>query len=211
MKTEIWLIRHGETDWNAEQRLQGWRDIPLNEAGRQQAKSVQRFLTQQNIAFDAVLTSDLQRAIQTAQIAFEGYPTVLNQDAQLRERNYGIYEGQPWRNLIQFPDQPTLEINLRNPELEVPEGESLTVFHERIIQAFHRIALERPTQRLAVIAHGGVIEMVWRYIKKVELTVPRSESILNASVNHFAIDKEQQWHEIAWGQIDHLPSSAQGL
>lgn len=211
MKTEIWLIRHGETDWNAEQRLQGWRDIPLNEAGRQQAKSVQRFLTQQNIAFDAVLTSDLQRAIQTAQIAFEGYPAALNQDAQLRERNYGIYEGRPWRNLIQLPDQPTLEVNLRNPELEVPEGESLTVFHQRIIQAFNRIALERPTQRLAVIAHGGVIEMVWRYIRKVDLTIPRSESILNASVNHFAIDNAQQWHEISWAQIDHLPSSVQGL
>lgn len=211
MKTEIWLIRHGETAWNAEQRLQGWRDIPLNEAGKQQAKSVQRYLQQQKITFDAVLTSDLKRAIETAEIAFEGYPTVLNQDAQLRERNYGIYEGHPWQNLIQLPDQPTPEINLRNPKLDVPEGESLTVFHERVIQAFNRIAVERPTQRLAIVAHGGVIEMVWRNIKKIELTTPRSDRILNASVNHFAIDQQQQWHEIAWAQIDHLPLSAQGL
>lgn len=211
MKTEIWLIRHGETAWNAEQRLQGWRDIPLNEVGRQQAKSVQRYLQQQDIRFDAVLTSDLKRAIETAEIAFEGYPTVFNQDAQLRERNYGIYEGHPWQNLIQLPDQPSPEINLRNPKLDVPEGESLTVFHERVIQAFNRIATERPTQRLAIIAHGGVIEMVWRYIKKIELTTPRSERILNASVNHFSIDQQQQWQEIAWAQINHLPSSAQGL
>ena len=204
MKTEIWLIRHGETHWNAEQRLQGWRDIPLNETGKKQAQSVQRFLQQQQISFDAVLTSDLQRAVETAHIAFEGYPTVFDQDPQLRERNYGIYEGHPWRSLTQLPDEPEPEINLRNPNLEVPEGESLIVFHERVISTFNRIASERPTQRLAIVAHGGVIEMVWRHMQKIELSIPRSAPILNASVNHFSIDQNQQWHEVAWAQIGHL-------
>lgn len=202
--TQIWLIRHGETDWNAEQRLQGWRDIPLNEMGKEQARSVQRFVQTQQINFDAILSSDLQRAIQTAQIAFEGVYSNIEQDPLLRERNYGIYEGHPWQSLTQLPDQPAPEVNLRNPDLVVPEGESLLIFHERIINAFNRIALERPNQRLAVIAHGGVIDMVWRQIKKMDLSTPRPYKILNASVNHFAINNEDHWQDIAWAQTDHL-------
>ena len=210
-KTEIWLIRHGETDWNAEQRLQGWRDIPLNDSGKAQAKSVQRFLEQQRIAFDAVLSSDFQSAIQTAEIAFECSPESIICLPQLRERNYGIYEGHPWQSLTQLPDQPEPEINLRNPDLIVPEGESLLTFNQRIITAFNDIAVQRPNQKLAVIAHGGVIEMVWRYIQKADLSTPRPYKILNASVNHFAIDQQRHWHEIAWAQTDHIQTANEGL
>ena len=202
--TQIWLIRHGETDWNAAQRLQGWRDIPLNDTGKNQAKSVQRFLDQQRIAFDGVLSSDLQRAIQTAQIAFAQHQYPIEQIPALRERNYGIYEGHSWQSLTQLPNEPAPKINLRDPSLDVPEGESLLTFHQRIIEAFNQIALQRPNQKLAVIAHGGVIEMVWRYIQQADLSTPRPYKILNASVNHFAINKEQQWQEIAWAQVAHL-------
>lgn len=202
--TQIWLIRHGETDWNAAQRLQGWRDIPLNDTGKNQAKSVQRFLDQQRIAFDGVLSSDLQRAIQTAQIAFAQHQYPIEQIPALRERNYGIYEGHPWQSLTQLPNEPAPKINLRDPSLDVPEGESLLTFHQRIIEAFNQIALQRPNQKLAVIAHGGVIEMVWRYIQQADLSTPRPYKILNASVNHFAINQEQQWQEIAWAQVAHL-------
>ncbi|WP_269900340.1 histidine phosphatase family protein [Paenalcaligenes faecalis] len=202
--TQIWLIRHGETDWNAAQRLQGWRDIPLNDTGKNQAKSVQRFLDQQRIAFDGVLSSDLQRAIQTAQIAFAQHQYPIEQIPALRERNYGIYEGHPWQSLTQLPNEPAPKINLRDPNLDVPEGESLLTFHQRIIEAFNQIALQRPNQKLAVIAHGGVIEMVWRYIQQADLSTPRPYKIVNASVNHFAINQEQQWQEIAWAQVAHL-------
>lgn len=202
--TQIWLIRHGETDWNAAQRLQGWRDIPLNDTGKNQAKSVQHFLDQQRIAFDGVLSSDLQRAIQTAQIAFAQHQYPIEQIPALRERNYGIYEGHPWQSLTQLPNEPAPKINLRDPNLDVPEGESLLTFHQRIIEAFNQIALQRPNQKLAVIAHGGVIEMVWRYIQQADLSTPRPYKIVNASVNHFAINQEQQWQEIAWAQVAHL-------
>lgn len=205
--THFWLIRHGQTDWNAEQRLQGWRDMPLNAIGKEQALAVRRFLDQQDVQFDAVLSSDLQRAIETAEIALEGHSTTplpLIQDASLRERNYGIYEGHPWRQLLQLPDEPAPEINLRDPNTAVPEGETLTVFHDRIITAFDRIATERPGQQLAVIAHGGVIDMVWRKLQHLGLTTLHPMRIMNASVNHFSINNQQQWHEIAWAQTDHL-------
>lgn len=211
MKTEIWLIRHGETDWNAEQRLQGWRDIALNNIGKAQAKSIQKFLAQHPVNFDAVLSSDLQRAVQTAEIAFEQQAYPIEQLPQLRERNYGIYEGRPWQSLTQLPGQPAPEINLRNPDLLVPEGETLLVFHQRIVDAFNQIAEERPNQKLAIVAHGGVIEMAWRHIQKADLSTPRPYKILNASVNHFAIDTLRQWHEIAWAQVDHIDFAHEGL
>lgn len=203
-KTHFWLIRHGETDWNVEQRLQGWRDIALNERGKQQAQSIRVFLDTKNITFDAVLSSDLQRAVQTAEIIFSGLQTPLIKDSQLRERNYGIYEGEPWKKMLQLVDHPAPEINLRDPDLLIPNGETLTVFHERIVQGFNRIATERPNQHLAVIAHGGVIDMVWRQLQGLDLTTLSPMQILNASLNHFSIDSQHQWQEIAWGQIDHL-------
>jgi len=209
-RTEIWLIRHGETDWNAEQRLQGWRDIPLNDVGKAQALSVQRYLEQQRIDFDAVLSSDLQRAIQTAQIAFEPYGYQVEQLSMLRERNYGIYEGQPWQQLIPLPDRQAPTINLRDPQTEIPEGESLPVFYQRIIRAFNQIAQDRPQQKLAVVAHGGVIDMVWRHIKNIDLTSQRPYKIMNASVNHFRITT-QLWEEVAWAQTDHIERANEGL
>lgn len=202
--TQIWLIRHGETSWNAEQRLQGWRDIPLNEEGTKQAQSIQQYLKQNPLELDAILSSDLQRAIQTAEIAFSGMGLAVEQDPKLRERNYGIYEGHPWRNLLHIPDQPKPDINLRDPELDIPEGESLLVFKDRVVHTFNRIANERPNQRIAIVAHGGVIEMVWRQIQQIALDVPRPYRILNASVNHFSICPVKGWQEIAWNQISHL-------
>lgn len=202
--THIWLIRHGETSWNAEQRLQGWRDIPLNEIGAQQARSVHGFLQKNPLQLDAIICSDLQRAIQTAEIAFEQYPLPIIQDPTLRERNYGIYEGHPWRELLHLPDQPPPAINLRNPDLDIPEGENLRVFNERIITNFNRIAAERPSQRLAIVAHGGVIDMVWRHIQQFSIDTPSQYRILNASVNHFSICPHNGWRTEAWAQTEHL-------
>lgn len=199
-RTQFWLIRHGETDWNVEQRLQGWRDIPLNEVGKKQAQSIRHFLDSQALEFDAILSSDLQRAVQTAQIIFPETTPPLIQYPQLRERNYDIYEGEPWKKLLQLVDQPAPEINLRDPNLLIPNGESLIDFHDRIVHIFNTIAKERPNQCLAVIAHGGVIDMVWRQIKNLDLTTLHPIQIHNASMNHFAIDDQQKWHEIAWGQ-----------
>ncbi len=203
-KTEIWLIRHGETDWNSKKCLQGWRDIPLNDVGKQQAKSIRQWLETKKIPFDRVFSSDLQRAIQTAEIIFKGLGIPSTQEPQLRERNYGIYEGQPWGKLLQLPNQPEPEINIRDPNLVIPEGESLLFFHDRVINAFNRIAAKHSDENIAVVAHGGVIDMVWRQLQKLDLTTPHPRQILNASVNHFSIDQNKQWQKVAWDQIDHL-------
>src|SRR5690606_24937790 len=116
--THFWLIRHGETEWNAGRRLQGWLDIPLSDIGRQQAHRLAAHLRAlQGPQFKAVLSSDLSRAAETARIATEHLGLPVLADERLRERNYGVYQGMDWAALTQ--DLNTQGVNLRDPSQEV--------------------------------------------------------------------------------------------
>src|SRR5690625_6467411 len=134
--TEFWLIRHGETAWNAKQRLQGWVNIPLNDKGREQAQNLQRYFQNKKICslFDMAISSDLDRALETATIALQHTDLPILQDKRLRERSYGIYEGKHWRNLMRPIEQidessdVSAAPNLRHPQQEVPAGASLLQF-----------------------------------------------------------------------------------
>jgi len=215
-KTEFWLIRHGETAWNAAQKLQGWVDIPLNENGRQQAANLQRYFQREKICaqFDLVLSSDLQRAAETALIALEHRQITPITDPRLRERSYGIYEGQHWRDLMRPVNSQDEEdsagttqkrLNLRQPDAPVPEGESLIEFNQRIQSAFESLAQEYAGQRVAVFAHGGVIDIVWRHTHQLDLLAQRPRPIPNTSINHFEIKMAPVlWQPIRWEITDHL-------
>lgn len=209
MKTEIWLIRHGETDWNAQQRLQGWADIPLNETGRNQALAVRRYVQNQQLHVDHVISSDLIRAAETAQIAFDLPLNQVTRYNSLRERNYGVYEGELWHQLMAVDAQSTPEINLRSPNQEVPQGENLTVFNTRILAAFNQLSQTYAGKKLAVFAHGGVIDIVWRQLNQADLLTQRPQPILNASVNQFIIDANATWKNIHWAQHHHLEDTVE--
>lgn len=207
--TRFWLIRHGETQWNAERRLQGWLDIPLNAVGQQQAHRVAGHL--QSSAFgaqvDIVVSSDLCRAYETAQIAATHLGLPIVRDAQLRERCYGIYEGQDWA-MLEGKQAGSQYINFRDPAQQVEQGETLPAFAERITQAFERLARKYPQQNLLVFSHGGVIDIAWREASGVGLAAPRRDPILNASINCLAIDIDSNWHLLDWGQGSHLHAPA---
>lgn len=204
MKTEIWLIRHGETDWNAQQRLQGWADIPLNETGKNQALAVRRYIQSQQLHVDHVISSDLIRAAETAQIAFDLPLSQVTRYNSLRERNYGVYEGELWQELMAVDTQNVPEINLRSPTQDIPQGENLTVFNTRILNAFNELSQNYAGKRLAVFAHGGVIDIVWRQLNQVDLFTQRPQPIPNASVNQFTIDTDTIWKNVHWAQHHHL-------
>jgi len=212
-KTEFWLIRHGETAWNAKQRLQGWADIPLNDIGRQQAQNLQRYFQQTKICdqFDAAISSDLSRAKETALIALEHTQLEVLSEKQLRERSYGIYEGEHWRNLMRPVQQEaqkeskTHKPNLRQPDQKVPDGESLIEFRQRVSTAFEQLAQTFRGQRVAVFAHGGVIDIVWRQTHGLDLLAQRPRPIPNTSINHFEIQIANiQWRPIQWEITEHL-------
>jgi probable phosphoglycerate mutase len=142
--TTILLARHGETDWNREGRWQGWADPPLNELGREQARMLAEEL--RDTPFDAVYTSDLKRAHQTAEIvaAPHGVPVVT--DRGLREIDIGSWSG------LTKP-----EIEDRFPSGERPDGETREQHSARVVAAVERIAREHPGERILIVTHGGTM------------------------------------------------------
>lgn len=143
----IYLIRHGETEYNAEKRYQGTRDIPLSDAGRAR-------LHKADFTPDALYVSPLTRARQTAEILFPGIPQIPVQD--LREMCFGSFEG---RNYIEMEHDPEyLAWVASNSETACPDGERKADFCERTCKAFAGVvdeALTKGVERLAIVAHGG--------------------------------------------------------
>lgn len=150
--TELILVRHGETEWNATHRAQGQADIPLNEAGRRQAERVAEELSHRRVA--AVYSSDLGRALDTARAIAKALDLTVEVDPDLREIDQGEWEG-----------LETAAIGERWPELwgearhysRRPGGESPGEVRARCMQALHRIVAAHPDDPVVVVTHGGPI------------------------------------------------------
>ena len=207
--TRFWLIRHGETQWNAERRLQGWRDIPLSDVGIRQAEHLRTYLMSSLFAdkIDIIVSSDLCRAYDTAIIATDHYGLLIDRNEGLRERNYGVYEGYDWASLNVAAGAGN-QVNFRDPEQAVDQGETLPQFSERVVHAFAELAQRHSGKNVLVFSHGGVIDIAWRTANKIGFDAPRPAPILNTSINQFAIDADKQWHPLAWGRSCHLPAEA---
>lgn len=148
MSVIVWLVRHGETEWNAAGRFQGWTDVPLNATGRSQAEALAKVLEDES--FDGVWSSDLERAVETARIAL-AEPT---EDRRLRELDFGDIEGALWDQL-----DPEIRAALKDFDVfESPGGESAAGFIDRVFGFLDGL----PTGRHIVFAHGGVIRAVAR-------------------------------------------------
>ena len=171
--TLLYLVRHGETDWNRARRIQGSTDIPLNATGRQQAATTGALLARRE--WDGVYSSPLSRAFETASIiaAELGLGTPQTIDA-IVERNYGTAEGMTWSEIDgKFP-----------PGTEVPGRESRDEVADRVLPALLQLAEEHPDQSLVVVSHGGVIRSILNAVH------PESsgEQIRNGSVHSFRHD-----------------------
>ena len=203
--TQFWLIRHGETQWNAERRLQGNIDIPLNATGLEQAENLGQFLRSPafDVRIDTVVSSDLGRAYETATTAAGHFNLPIEPNPQLRERCYGIYEGQDWAKLKALGT-----LDFRRPEQDVEQGETLEVFAARVTQAFEALAQRYRGHNVMVFSHGGVIDIVWRKATGNALNAPRPDPIQNASINQFSIDEDGRWHLQDWGMVEHLNDAA---
>ena len=150
--TEFWLVRHGQTDWNVDERWQGHSDIPLNPAGLEQARRLAKKLTGQH--FDALYTSDLQRAAQTAEVLGASLGLAYQTDPRLREINLGLWEGMLESELRQQFSSAWEE--RRNDPLNghAPGGETLPEVASRLELAFNTIASTYPAGKVLVVSHG---------------------------------------------------------
>jgi probable phosphoglycerate mutase len=209
--TEIWLVRHGETPWNAERRVQGWEDIGLNETGIEQARALGRHiknLTQAGQGLDAVYTSDLKRAHATAQTVAHEVGLPLNIHKGVRERHFGVLQGLVYDEMDAHAPEAAAIWRARDPNAELPGGESLGFFYTRVIEAINEIAARHVGQRVMVVSHGGAMDIVWRHANQVSLQAPRQAPLLNASLNRLNVSPEG-WSVIRWGDVDHLANGTQ--
>ncbi len=140
--TTLLLARHGETDWNRESRWQGWADPPLNDAGREQARLLREQLRE--TPFDAVYSSDLRRAHETAEIVAAPHDVPVIAERGLREIDVGS-----WSGLLHS------EIEERFPGGERPDGETREQHLARVLATVERIARAHPGERLLLVTHGG--------------------------------------------------------
>ncbi|MCB1958374.1 MAG: histidine phosphatase family protein, partial [Rhodocyclaceae bacterium] len=160
MSVRICLVRHGETAWNAERRLQGHSDIPLNAVGEDQARATARQLTEQR--FDAIYTSDLRRARQTAQACAAALGLREIAEPALRERHFGFFQGLTYDEArLRHPGAYHL-FETRDTAYAFEGGESLATFYQRVVAAITALADRHPGGQLLVVAHGGVLDCINR-------------------------------------------------
>jgi alpha-ribazole phosphatase len=149
---ELWLVRHGQTDWNVEGRYQGQSDVPLNEAGLNQARLLAESLRGSH--FDALYCSDLKRASRTAEILGQelGLPVIV--DHRLREICQGEWEGLLVDEIARRFSASVSAWENRTREVRAPGGESVAEVAARVAQAADAIALAHPGQRILIVSHG---------------------------------------------------------
>ncbi|ARP91542.1 histidine phosphatase family protein [Bordetella genomosp. 9] len=207
--TEIWLIRHGETDWNRARRLQGWQDTPLNAHGINQAERLAERLAQDAATgpFDALYSSDLQRAHDTATPAAERLGLRVRPEPGLRERCYGVLEGVTMDRLDIEQPEAAAAWKSREPDRLLDGGETLRQFHNRVVATIDDIAQRHDGGRVLVFTHGGVLDIVWRHAQGIPLTHPRDAALLNAGVNRLSVDN-RRWHVMGWADITHISTLA---
>jgi probable phosphoglycerate mutase len=205
MTTNIVLIRHGETAWNAERRLQGHIDIQLNAEGLRQADAVAAALAGERV--DAIVASDLQRAHQTAQAIARLHGMPLHTDPSLRERCFGGFEGLLYAEIEQRFPQEFAAWQAREVDGAMPAGvrvaETFRQFYQRSVHAIMRLAQQHRGQSLVLVAHGGVLECAYRAALGMALETPRNFAVLNASINRFSVS-EGKLMLLSWGEVEHL-------
>ena len=199
--TRLVVVRHGETAWNRDTRIQGHTDIPLNERGLWQANRTGQALRDEGVT--AVYSSDLQRAVQTAQAIAEACGAPLHLDKQLRERHFGHFEGFTHDEILSRSPEEGRRWRSRDPSYGPQGGETLQDFYDRCVRVAERLACQHFGQTVALVAHGGVLDCFYRAATHVGLEAPRSWKIANASINRLLYSSEG-FNLVGWADTAHL-------
>lgn len=205
--TRILAIRHGETAWNVDTRIQGHLDIPLNDTGRWQARRLAQALAARD-AIHAVYSSDLQRAHETAQAIAAATGTPLRTHMGLRERGFGLFEGKTYAEIEQTWPAESEHWRRRTPDWRPPQGgESLLQVRARILQTLQELAAPHAGQQIVLVAHGGVMDQLYRLATGQDLQAPRTWQLGNTAVNRLLWTSEGL-SLVGWADISHLDDDA---
>lgn len=198
--TRLIIVRHGETEWNAAGRIQGHLDSPLDEEGREQAVAVARRLAPEPI--DALYSSDLGRACQTAAPIAAATMLDVVTDPRLRERNLGLFQGITFDEARARHPELFARYKARDLHVDFATGESLLALRDRVAGVLAEIAGRHPGGTVVVVTHGGVLDQVYRLATGLPLEAPRDFEIENASLNHLRWDGTRL-HLEHWGDVSH--------
>ena len=201
--TRIVLIRHGETDWNTETRIQGHTDIPLNARGRWQANRAGAALIGEGL--QAVYSSDLQRAHATAQAVAQAVELPVQISTSLRERAFGSFEGRTFAEIEAEWPEAAQRWRQRDPSFGPPGGEVLHAFYERCVHAVHELAARHEGQAVAIVTHGGVLDCLYRAATGQSLQAPRTWAMTNAGINRL-LRAGEALTLVGWADVGHLES-----
>jgi probable phosphoglycerate mutase len=206
--TRLCIVRHGETAWNAEHRVQGQLDVPLSAVGQAQALAAAKVLAREN--FDVIYSSDLARARQTAEPTASALAREVLVERDLRERHYGIFERLTYAEVkVRFP-QDYARFASRDPEFAFRTGERLRDFFERSIAILSRIAERHPGADILVFTHGGVLDMFYRHATGLALSAERDFGIPNAGLNRVQVGAAG-WQIVLWADVAHLEGALDDL
>ncbi|MEO6410778.1 MAG: histidine phosphatase family protein [Burkholderiaceae bacterium] len=203
--TRVLAIRHGETDWNRDTRIQGQLDIGLNETGRWQARRLALALADEDLS--AVCSSDLARAIDTARELAHPRRLQVITDRGLRERGFGTFEGSTFIEIEARWPLDAARWRRRDLQFAPGGGETLVDLNARCIGAATLLAQAHAGQSIAIVAHGGVLDCLYRAAAHVELDAPRSWEVPNAGINRL-LYTPQGFTLVGWGDVGHLEGHA---
>ena len=203
--TRIIAIRHGETAWNVDTRIQGHLDIPLSANGRWQAERLAEALQDETIT--AIYSSDLTRAWETAQYVGHIHGLQLTKEVGLRERDFGDFEGKTFAEIEVLLPEQSLRWRKRDPEFYPAGGESLVAMRTRVLEAAERLAAQHPGEQIALVGHGGVMDVLYRAATRLDIQAPRTWALGNAAINRLLWSPEG-FSLVGWADTSHLDDDA---
>lgn len=221
--TRVVLVRHGETEWNRGRRIQGQTDTALSALGVLQAAAIgQRLLRER---FAAIYSSDLARARDTARAILQArlQADALTQpevapastqastqasaqvivDARLREMDFGEWEGKTSSEIAQSHPEAHARSKARDPDFRIPGGETFRQLYVRAVACVAALAETHPGASICVVAHGGILDMLYRHTNDIALERPRVFSLYNAAFNCLEYHDKRFRLEV-WGEVGHL-------
>ncbi|MBM3386406.1 MAG: histidine phosphatase family protein [Betaproteobacteria bacterium] len=201
--TRILAIRHGETAWNVDTRIQGHLDIPLNDIGRQQARWLAQTLAERD-PVQAIYASDLARAHVTALTIGEAMGLPVSTHPGLRERAFGDFQGRTFIEIEAELPEDARHWRQRTPDWVPPGvGESLIALRERVLGTVHELAARHQGEQIVLVAHGGVLDVLYRAATRLALQAPRTWQLPNTAVNRLLWTPEGL-SLVGWADTTHL-------
>ena len=203
--TRVLAMRHGETAWNVDTRIQGKLDIGLNEKGRSQAERLGAALAknQAHEPIAAIYSSDLWRAYDTALAISKATGVPVVTDEGLRERGFGVFEGKTYAEIESDWPEMALRWRQRDPDFHPEGGESLTLFRDRVLTASQALTARHPGEQIAIVAHGGVMDVLYRAATQQGIQAPRTWALGNAVINRL-LWVPTTFSLVGWNDTTHL-------